>query len=32
MPCGELFYHLRRVGKFTEDIARFYAAEILLGI
>jgi serine/threonine protein kinase len=26
---GELFFHLRRCTKFTEDRARFYAAEIL---
>jgi len=32
MPGGELFYHLRKVNRFSEDIARFYAAEILLGI
>ena len=32
MPGGELFYHLRKVHRFKEEIARFYAAEILLGI
>ena len=32
MPCGELFYHLRKIHRFSEEIARFYAAEILLGI
>jgi serum/glucocorticoid-regulated kinase 2 len=32
MPGGELFYHLRKVQKFNEEVARFYAAEILLGI
>ena len=29
---GELFFHLRKEGKFSEDRTRFYAAEILLGI
>ncbi|KAH8921672.1 putative camp-dependent protein kinase catalytic subunit [Atractiella rhizophila] len=29
---GELFYHLRRSGRFTPDVARFYASNILLGI
>jgi serine/threonine protein kinase len=28
-PGGELFFHLRRAGRFTEDRARFYTAEIL---
>ncbi|KAM3136779.1 hypothetical protein pb186bvf_011038 [Paramecium bursaria] len=32
MQGGELFYHLRKIHRFKEDIARFYAAEILLGI
>ena len=29
---GELFFHLSKVGKFTEARARFYAAEITLAI
>lgn len=29
---GELFSHLRRAGRFTNDITRFYIAEILLAI
>ena len=32
MPGGELFYLLRRNRKFPENVARFYAAEILLGL
>ena len=31
-PGGELFFHLHNLGRFTEDQARFYFAEILLGI
>jgi serum/glucocorticoid-regulated kinase 2 len=31
-PGGELFYHLHNLGRFTEDQARFYVSEILLGI
>jgi len=29
---GELFYHLQQQKRFTENRARFYAAEILLGL
>jgi len=29
---GEMFYHLRREKRFTEDRARFYAAEIILAL
>ncbi len=29
---GELFSHLRKVGKFPNDVAKFYAAEIVLAI
>lgn len=32
MSGGELFFHLRRSGRFTEDRTRFYAAEILLAL
>ncbi|KAJ1559059.1 serine/threonine protein kinase, AGC, partial [Nowakowskiella sp. JEL0078] len=32
VPGGELFSHLRRAGRFTNDMTRFYAAEILLAI
>ncbi len=31
-PGGELFFHLSRFGKFPENVARFYFAEILLGL
>lgn len=29
---GELFYHLQRETKFTEDRARFYIAELVLAL
>ena len=29
---GELFYHLRGRGRFDEDTARFYAAEVVLAL
>jgi serum/glucocorticoid-regulated kinase 2 len=32
MRGGELFFHLREARKFEEPQARFYAAQILLGI
>lgn len=31
-PGGELFYHLHRLGRLTEDQARFYFAEITLAM
>ena len=31
-PGGELFYHLGRAKKFSEERARFYAAEIAMGL
>jgi len=31
-PGGELFFHLTKHGKFEEDIARFYFAEVLLAL
>ena len=32
LNSGELFFHLRKAGKFNEDRARFYTAEILLAL
>lgn len=32
MPGGELFYHLSRLRRFSEDTARFYIAEVIMGI
>ena len=32
LPGGELFYHLRRARRFTEDRAVFYAAEIIMAL
>jgi serine/threonine protein kinase len=32
MPGGELFFHIRRFGHFTEERARFYIAEVLLAL
>ena len=31
-PGGELFYHLGKAKKFSEDRARLYAAEITLAL
>ena len=30
MQGGDLFFHVTRLGNFTESRAKFYAAEILL--
>lgn len=32
MDGGELFYHLRKVNIFPLEMAKFYAAEILMGV
>ncbi len=32
MNGGELFYHLKQEGRFTEERTKFYAAEIILAI
>lgn len=32
MAGGELFYYLRKHIRFSEDVVRFYAAEILLAL
>lgn len=29
---GELYHHLRKMGRFSEDTARFYACQVLLGL
>ena len=31
-PGGELFYHLHNLGRFTEDQAKFYFAEVVLAL
>ena len=30
VPGGEMFTHLRALGRYTEDMARFYSAQIVL--
>ncbi|KAG0171243.1 camp-dependent protein kinase catalytic subunit [Apophysomyces sp. BC1034] len=32
VPGGELFSYLRRVKRFSDDVARFYSAEVLLAL
>lgn len=32
MMGGELFHHLKKKGKFSEDVTRFFAAQICLGL
>lgn len=32
MAGGELFFHLKKQKRFSEEITQFYAAEILLGL
>ena len=32
MPGGELFYHLSKRKNFSEEIAKFYIAEVIIGI
>ena len=31
-PGGELFFYLSQIGRFKQDAARFYAANILLAL
>ena len=31
-PGGELFYHLSKLRKFKEDVAKFYLAEVILAL
>lgn len=32
LPGGELFHHLRNAGRFSEELTRFYAAEVALAL
>lgn len=32
LPGGELFYHLRKARRFTEEVTAFYAGEIILAL
>ena len=32
IPGGELYYHLTKVGRFNEQSAKFYAAQMILGL
>ena len=32
MPGGELFGHLKKLRRFEESIAKFYAAEVILAL
>ena len=32
VPGGELFSHLRKIGKFPNDVAKYYAAELVLAL
>lgn len=31
-PGGELFFYLQTIGRFREDVAQFYAANIILSM
>ena len=32
VPGGEIFSHLRRAGKFSNDVTKFYTCEIVLAV